>query len=174
MNTTPRSKDHRRKKRKVEPGIRKDAFGYEAYATLRTRFVAKRFPLDTPLSAMRRWREETKAQLVVDAELEPRPDVENLPRSLKGWCYIYVLRDGDIVKIGRAVNVKQRLTELKTGHHRPLTLMAAIPAHAALEAAIHERFARERQHGEWFVLSDSLRRFIEQAAAGANPVALLW
>lgn len=164
----------RRVKTAVERGIRRDSMGYEAYVTAAGRYQTKRFPPGTPLEAMRRWREETRSDLSLLGELQPAKEVENLPRSLSGWCYVYFLRSAGLVKIGRAVNVQQRVRELQTGHHRPLEVLAVIPAHAALEHAIHERFARARQSGEWFILTDELQEFIRKCQNGANPVALLW
>lgn len=95
-------------------------------------------------------------------------------RCTDGWCYIYVIQDGDLVKIGKAIHPIERLRNLQTAHSRQLTLVAAIPAHAALERAIHNRFAHLRAESEWFRLDESLERFIDDMKAGKNPVPLVW
>lgn len=97
-----------------------------------------------------------------------------LRRSPDGWCYVYIIRQGELVKIGRAVDVNKRLKTLQTGNGRGFQVLATIPAHAVIEAAIQSRFAHLREHGEWFRLDPDLSTFIERAQQGANPIALLW
>ncbi len=101
-------------------------------------------------------------------------DARQLPRSLDGWCYVYFVRAGEHVKIGRAVDVAQRVRELQVGHPHPLALVVSVPAHAALELAIHRRFQHLRTQGEWFRIDDDLVAFIQALQRGANPIALLW
>jgi Meiotically Up-regulated Gene 113 (MUG113) protein len=161
---------------RIERGIRKDRYGYEAYVKAggqpqRTR----RFPPDTSLPTMRRWRAEVRVALGhVGRQRSFVPIACPPKKSLDGWCYVYVLQDGDHVKIGRTCDPELRLADLQTAHHRPLTLVCAVPAHAALERAIHDRFAHLKQKGEWFALDAALTAFIDAMAAGRNPVALLW
>lgn len=159
----------------VEAGIRSDDSGFEAYIqTAGSRRLSKRFGPGTPLPLIRKWRERTRAELAEDQRL-----IEGLKGSMKkspdGWCYIYFIRSGHgAVKIGKAVDPRARLRELQTAHPDSLTLIAAVPAHAALERAIHEKFKHLRMEGEWFRLETDLFEFIMAVRTGANPVPLLW
>lgn len=65
---------------------------------------------------------------------------------------IYMVRAGSDgpLKIGRAADVRKRLSELQVSHHERLHLLGAMPGDAEEEAAIHARFAAHRLRGEWF------------------------
>jgi hypothetical protein len=97
-----------------------------------------------------------------------------LRRSPDGWCYVYFIQQGALVKIGRAVDVDKRLRALQIGNARGFRVLATIPAHAVIEGAIHARFAHLREQGEWFRLDANLTAFIERLQQGVNPIALLW
>lgn len=159
-------------RKRVEPGIRSDQYGYEAYVDVgHKRVASKRFTLTTPLESIRAWREGERARHV-----RPLPVIS--PKGIKpspsGWCYIYFMRCGHHVKIGRAVDVAQRFHALQTASTEPLELLAVVPGHAVFEGAIHIRFARLREQGEWFRLDDDLLLFIEHAKATGNLAAMLW
>jgi len=159
----------------VAEGIRQDRYGFEAHVKVNQRQVSKRFPPETRLTEMQRWRENARCDLRVAHELDhPRVKAFALTKSLDGWCYVYFIRSGDTVKIGMTVDPAARLRTLQTSHHVLLDLLAAVPAHAALESAIHAKFSDLRGEGEWFRLNDELIAFIKAVAAGQNPVALLW
>lgn len=59
-----------------------------------------------------------------------------------------------LVKIGRAIDVDQRVAEIQRMSPAPLKLIATIPGGARLEARLHRAFAHRRGHGEWFNLLD--------------------
>ena len=103
-----------------------------------------------------------------------RTILKPLRRSPSGWCYVYIVQQGALVKIGRAVDVNERLRTLQTGNGRGFQVLATIPAHAAIEVAIQARFKHLREQGEWFRLDPDLAAFIERVQQGANPIALLW
>lgn len=74
-----------------------------------------------------------------------------------GYVYLIGLEgQPEMVKIGVARDVKQRLAQLATGSpYKPYvirTFHADYPY--ALERALHAEFAGKRTHGEWFRLSD--------------------
>lgn len=69
---------------------------------------------------------------------------------------VYLIRIGEVVKIGRSVNPTMRIKTLQL----PQTPDEAHFIHADnyadcvfLEAALHEKFAQFRTYGEWFALS---------------------
>lgn len=153
-------------------GVRKDRFGFEAYVKVGKKQLSKRFPLTATMGQMQTWRTLTAREL----ELSKEHPIAALPtlKSMPGWCYIYFIRVGERVKIGRAKDVNRRLGELRPGSAQPLNLIAAVPSHGELESAIHEKFAKYRIQGEWFALSPELTAFIELLKRGVNPVALLF
>lgn len=78
--------------------------------------------------------------------------------------YVYFiggeLRRGRLIKIGRARNVDARLRQLQTGSPVKLHIFAAVEGDRIDEARFHVRFAKHREHGEWFKLTDSMVRII--------------
>lgn len=101
--------------------------------------------------------------------------IPRLTRNIDSWCYLYFIRRGDLVKIGRAVDPVDRLDELQSANPDRLTLLAAAPAHANLEKVVHGHFADCRiGSGEWFRLNPALADFIQRVRNGENPVALVW
>lgn len=81
-----------------------------------------------------------------------------------GDLVIYFIRGGDMVKIGITRDVDERLAALQTGSPVPLEVIGVMVGDAALESALHELFAAQRRHGEWFELCDDLARFIQENA----------
>ena len=57
-----------------------------------------------------------------------------------------------IIKIGRTVNVPNRLRNLQTGNSSLLKLMGWLTPEndAAVESELHQHFAKHRLRGEWF------------------------
>ena len=97
-------------------------------------------------------------------EKEGQPKVSPKPRSKASWVYFIqdVDRRGNI-KIGfTARTVEKRIAELGTGSPVLLVVLRKVRASRAFEAGLHERFAEERQYGEWFRPSARVLAFIEQ------------
>jgi hypothetical protein len=70
--------------------------------------------------------------------------------DLEGRGFVYFISGGGLIKIGRAFNPFSRLKDLQLGSPVKLTLGCAVPGGADLEGTLHQFFAAERQHGEWF------------------------
>jgi hypothetical protein len=67
---------------------------------------------------------------------------------------VYVIQSGKgPCKIGRAQDVRQRLSDLQTSTHEQLRLVAAYEGGVAEETALHRQFAALRLNGEWFDLT---------------------
>jgi excisionase family DNA binding protein len=87
---------------------------------------------------------------------------------------VYLILGAERVKIGYATHPENRLRDMQLGSPVPLTLVRAIPTHAAekLERKLHERYAAHRLHGEWFaavpVLAD-LALYDDDTIAGWAP-----
>jgi hypothetical protein len=85
-------------------------------------------------------------------------DLSRLPRS-----YVYVVGFDNYVKIGRSTEVDKRIQALQTSVPKVLNVYAIFPNRDAdEERKLHHRFRADRLYGEWFLLSSSLRAFIEQ------------
>lgn len=89
-------------------------------------------------------------------------------------CFVYAIRCGDMVKIGRARNPLKRLSALRAGSADPLVLTDLFEVPAALASKV-ERHAQldlcnRRVGGEWF-LADAARarRAIRDAVRALVP-----
>lgn len=72
---------------------------------------------------------------------------------------------GGLVKIGVATNPEDRLAQIQHMSPVPLRIIATLPgAGQQGEAALHQRFAGARRHGEWFEPVAELVALIEGAA----------
>ena len=69
----------------------------------------------------------------------------------------------DLVKIGFARDVAQRLTDLQCGSPVALRLLGTIPGGLGMELFFHKDLAEYRVRGEWFALSDRLKKYIANA-----------
>jgi hypothetical protein len=74
-----------------------------------------------------------------------------------------------LIKIGVSRNVESRLATLSTASPVELRLLGVIDGCRADEDKLHQRFAADRHHGEWFSPSPELSRYIEQ---NARPLEL--
>lgn len=157
----------------VETGIRIKGSAYEAFVKQFGKIRTKRFRLGTDLDVMRAWRASAFRGRAKSKEHWPS---KVTPRSRElGYTYLYFVRARSRVKIGVAVDPRERFKGLQVGSGERLTFMGAIAAHKTLEPLIHQRFAADRSHCEWFELSRELRLFIEHVVThGRNPVDLLW
>lgn len=79
----------------------------------------------------------------------------------KEWVYFVQCEvSPGLIKIGHASNLKWRLTGLQTQCPVQLKLVGAVIGPAGAEFCFHEIFKAERQHGEWFLPSERLRKEI--------------
>ncbi len=108
-----------------------------------------------------------------DMVREPRRLYENNGRfemvSLR-WPNVpgvYFVRVGDLLKIGKADNVRKRLSGLQTGSPLKLELLAVAPGGLPEEVYFHESFAAHRRRGEWFELCPPIIREIVRLRGGA-------
>lgn len=105
--------------------------------------------------------EDAKARLVGRFH-ELYSTKKGLLREERPGCVYFVhAPSAEMVKIGTTASLELRLTGLRMSSPVPLILLGAIPGGAAKEGALHSRWARLRQHGEWFRASPELLREIE-------------
>lgn len=72
--------------------------------------------------------------------------------------YIVGSVDTGPIKIGRTNSVPDRIREMQTGHPYELVPLLVVPGGAEVEHAMHQRFARHRTLGEWFLPHPDLLR----------------
>lgn len=77
---------------------------------------------------------------------------------------IYFIQNADTghVKIGRARNVQQRLSNLQTANSGTLVLLARCAGSRETERDLHQRFKSKHVRGEWFDIS---AQDVEEVAA---------
>lgn len=74
-----------------------------------------------------------------------------------------------LVKIGFSIgDTKKRVAHLQCGNHEFLRLLATMRGSLATERDLHIKFRKFHRHGEWFVLSPEIAKFIEDNAT-AHP-----
>ncbi len=77
---------------------------------------------------------------------------------------VYFVRAGadGYIKIGHSKNVKNRIKDLQTASPVPLDVMCVIDGDKRMETELHRRFAKHRDHGEWFRPGIDLLNFIRE------------
>ena len=88
---------------------------------------------------------------------------------------IYFIRAGNLVKIGRSVNPRERLKALRSDKKQTIIpeqvdmseaeIIAVFPGGRRVESALHFQFRRYRVAGEWFRLTREVRDFALNRAA---------
>lgn len=70
--------------------------------------------------------------------------------------YVYFIKGGDYVKIGKTANVKKRINDIRTCCPGGLGIIAVVKTDRAcsLENYVHLFFKEKRVHGEWFHLDE--------------------
>jgi Meiotically up-regulated gene 113 len=76
---------------------------------------------------------------------------------------VYVVRAGEMVKIGKANDVKDRISVLQIGCPFPMEVLHLFEGYTELESKLHLKFKKFRSHGEWFHYSPKIRAFINKA-----------
>lgn len=71
--------------------------------------------------------------------------------------YVYILRSGDFIKIGKSKDVDQRVTQISPKTPMPVVLLHTIASDdmSWAEAALHRHYSHYRTNGEWFLLPQS-------------------
>lgn len=77
--------------------------------------------------------------------------------------FVYFIRCEDRVKIGYSENPVRRLTKINADAPFPCELLGWVAADDYPERELHERFATDRLHSEWFAVSPGLLSFVQMA-----------
>lgn len=90
----------------------------------------------------------------VEAALGVLRDFRAQRRGVQG--YVYLITDGEYVKIGYSVNPPKRVAELQTGNARVLSLLGTIKGTEQDERALHAKYAHLNVLQEWFELDSAI------------------
>ena len=89
--------------------------------------------------------------------------------------FIYVIEArGGFIKIGCSERPTDRLAIIRTHSPLPTRLLAVWPGHQAAERALHDRFAAQRSHGEWFRVEDAALLFVAEVAGRGLAAIETW
>lgn len=72
---------------------------------------------------------------------------------------IYVLRYGDLLKIGYSSQLEKRVYDIMQGIPGEVTFVGHMPGDREVEAHLHDAFSAHRFSGEWFRASPELEAF---------------
>jgi hypothetical protein len=88
------------------------------------------------------------------------------PGQLGSYVYFVADVDGDLIKIGKCDNLRQRISDLRWSTKKNLRVMRFQRMFAPLliERMLHKEFDRFRVHGEWFRADSEL---VIEIASGA-------
>lgn len=75
---------------------------------------------------------------------------------------VYFISGAGLIKIGFSIDPQLRLEKMQCGSPIPLKLLATTNGGHKLEKVLHKRFAKDRQHGEWFEPSKELLTIINE------------
>lgn len=125
---------------------------------------------DKALSLMRWYSQHgdlTQKQRHLAKGILKRKREQSLKEKTEMPYYVYVISDGEFVKIGYSKNPKKRLKAVQSGNPRQLKLVAKREVSGrrkakALEKSLHKQYGCYRKSGEWFcgsVLNELLERF---------------
>jgi hypothetical protein len=77
--------------------------------------------------------------------------------------HVYLFKDGPLVKIGSTKDIEGRFNAIRTVSGREIVLAAFTRGSREDERALHHRFKKYRQTGEWFRIEGSLAKFMVNA-----------
>jgi predicted nucleic acid-binding Zn ribbon protein len=78
------------------------------------------------------------------------------------WVYFVRGESTGHIKIGYSTGCSSRLAQLQASAPERLVMVCTIHGDRRLEKQLHERFAKDRIHGEWFAPSAELLDFIDE------------
>lgn len=81
---------------------------------------------------------------------------------------VYAVRYGQHIKVGRAENIRQRLSGLQCAIPEHLSFVGVLSWDPDDEDKFHRQFAHLRSRGEWFRADEIIYQAVRQASAGAQ------
>lgn len=83
----------------------------------------------------------------------------NKPRRKR--CYVYFIKNGNVVKIGRSEAPYKRMKDMEVANHANLEMLALVDGGLKREKSLHKRFQKHHIRGEWFTLDPAILRYIK-------------
>lgn len=87
-------------------------------------------------------------------------DIKHGPPAQKS--HVYIVRQGDYVKIGWSAKWRSRVSIIQTSNPQPIEVLAVYRGGPKYERELHERFAAHRFRAEWFAYCDEIQTFIAE------------
>lgn len=81
--------------------------------------------------------------------------------------YVYFLQTGCFIKIGTAVDIRRRHSDIQGNNPKPVRLIHYYHGSAVEERAMHARFSAFREGREWFTLAGDLLDYLDEATGWA-------
>jgi hypothetical protein len=81
----------------------------------------------------------------------------------EGKTFIYFLRAGDFVKIGRSKNWRYRMAGMQVGSPYTIVPLLVLIGDQREEQKLHRRFRASHFRGEWFHLGPAIREYIKES-----------
>lgn len=75
---------------------------------------------------------------------------------------VYFITDGEFIKIGKANDPNQRLSELQTGNPKSLWIIKQIKGDEKQERMLHQVFKTWHHRGEWFRANPAMLKKITE------------
>ncbi len=116
---------------------------------------------------------EISAVTVIDAILECGNEknaavklgcsVTYLYRFIPSGPSVYFIEAAGLVKVGTASggNIVNRLKTIKTTNAANTKIIGLTNGGKDVEKILHDKWKQYRHHGEWFILSDEIRSYLE-------------
>jgi hypothetical protein len=83
----------------------------------------------------------------------------------KHFNYVYLIGDGEYVKIGFSSDVLGRLTTLQSGYPKKLQLLSFVRGDRSIEKNIHRLLLKHRCEREWFRQCDEVIKMFNEVKA---------
>lgn len=91
----------------------------------------------------------------------------DIDERLESWeagtakTLVYFMRAGKYVKIGITKDIQRRLAQIQSACPLTITIVWAEQANICYEEFLHAYFHEHREHGEWFLYTDRVARFVK-------------
>lgn len=82
--------------------------------------------------------------------------------------FVYFLKCGDKIKIGKAEDVRKRMAGIQTSSPDIVECLGVTTGGVREERRLHKKFSHLRHHGEWFVDATEIREFINKNCDSLN------
>lgn len=73
---------------------------------------------------------------------------------------VYFMYSAGRIKIGYTADIYRRVSDLTNMGGSSVELIGVLPGDKDFERTLHRLFKADRTHGEWFKISDEIRRFL--------------